>query len=88
MDLGGVVTQANNNSGNLADKSYYTIRNLVVDKEYVVDVTHIRPFYFDPNYLTPLNVAVKDTDETVVDTIRQHDFSDPMDKKIVGSLVT
>ena len=36
---------------------------------------------FDPNYVTPLNVAVKDTDETVVDAILQHDFSDPTDKK-------
>ena len=58
-----------------------TIRNLVTDKEYVVDVMHIHPFYFDPNYLAPLKVAVKDTDETVVDTILHHDFSDPMDKK-------
>ena len=50
---------------------------MVTDKEYVVDVTHIRPFYFDPTYATPLNVAVKDTDETVVESIIQHDFSDP-----------
>ena len=62
-------------------KTYYTIRNLVTDKAYVVDVTHMRPFYFNPNYVTPLHVAVKDTDETVVDAILQHDFSDPTDKK-------
>ena len=37
---------------------------------------HIRPFYFDPKYLTPLNVATKDTDEAVVDAILQHDFLD------------
>ena len=42
---------------------------------------HIRPFYFDPNYVTPLNVAMKDTDETVVDAILQQDFSNPTDKK-------
>ena len=63
------------------DKPRYTIRNLVTDKEYVVDVTHIRPFYYDPTYVTPLNIAVKDTDETVVDMIVKHDFSDPKDKK-------
>jgi hypothetical protein len=63
------------------DKSRYSIRNLVTNKEYVVDVTHIRPFYFHPTYVTPLNIAVKDTDETVVDAIVQHDFSDPQDKK-------
>ena len=63
------------------DKSRYYIRNLVTNKEYFVDVTHIRPFYFDPTYVTPLNIAVKDTDKKVVDTIVQHDFSDPQDKK-------
>ena len=47
----------------------YTIRNFVTDKEYVVDVMHIRLFYFNPHYVTPLNVAVKDTDEAVVDAI-------------------
>ena len=31
-----------------------------------MDVTHIRPFYYDPAYVTPLTIAVKDTDETVV----------------------
>jgi len=41
---------------------------------------HIWPFYFGPNYVTPLNVAVKDTDEMVVDGIPQHDFMDPQDK--------
>ena len=47
------VTQVNNRTvGNLVDKTYYTIQNLITDKEYVVDVTHIRPFYFDPNYVT------------------------------------
>ena len=56
----------------LVDKPRYSIRNLVTNK---VDVTHIRPFYFDPTYVTPLKIAVKDTDETVVDTIVQHDSS-------------
>ena len=59
----------------LVDKPRYSIRNLVTNKEYVVNVTHIRPFYFDPTYVTPLKIAVKDTDETVVDTIVQHDSS-------------
>ena len=53
----------------------HTIRNLITNKEYVVDVTHIRPFYIDPAYVTPLNIAVTDTDETVVEMIVQHDFS-------------
>ena len=62
------VTQVNNRTcEDLVNKTYYTIRNLVTYKEYVVDVTHICPFYFDPNYEMPLNLAVKDTDETMVD---------------------
>ena len=63
------------------DKTFYTIRNFVTDKEHVVDITYIRPFYFYPNYVTTLDVEVKDTDETVVDAILQHDFLDPTDKK-------
>ena len=62
------------------DKPRYSIRTLVTNKEYVVDVTHTHPFYFDPTYVTPLNIVVKDTDETVVDTIIQHNFSDPHEK--------
>ena len=65
----------------ITDKPRYSIRNLVTNKEYVVDVTHIRPFYYDPAYVTPLNIAVKDTDETVVEMIVNHDFSNPQDKK-------
>ena len=42
----------------------------------MVDVTHIRPFYFDPNYVTPLQIAAKDTDEYVVENILAHDFLD------------
>ena len=76
------VTQVIQQHGkSLVDKPRYTIRNLVTDKEYVVDVTHIRPFYYDPTYVTPLNIAVKDTDETVVDMIVKHDFSDPKDHR-------
>ena len=62
-------------------KPRYVIRNLTDSKEYVVDVTHLRPFYYDPEYVTPLNVAAKDTDEEVVQEILQHDFSDFNDKR-------
>ena len=57
----------------LVDKTRYNIRNLVTDNEYVVDVNHIRPFNYDPAYVTPLNITVKDLDETVVELIVQHD---------------
>ena len=71
----------NEHDKSLVEKPRYTICTLVTDKEYVVDVTHIRPFYCDPAFVTPLNIAVKDTDETVVDMIVKQDFSDPKDKK-------
>ena len=65
------------------DKSRFTIRKLVTDKENVVNVTSIRPFHHDPAYITPLNSAVNDNDKTVVDMIVQHDFSDPKEKWFV-----
>jgi hypothetical protein len=64
-------------------KPRYTIRNLTDGKEYVVDVTHLRPFYYDPTYVTPLNVAVKDTDEDIVKQIIDHDFTVLSDKKFL-----
>ena len=36
----------------LVDKPLHFTRYLVMDKEYVVDVTHIRLFYFDPTCYT------------------------------------
>ena len=62
----------------LADNPRYTIRNSVTNKEYVVDVTHIRPINYDSAYITPLNIAVKDTDEIVVNMIVHHDPLDPV----------
>ena len=41
---------------------------------------HIRPFYYDPAYVAPLNIAVKDTDVMEVEIVN-HDFSNPQDKK-------
>ena len=38
----------------------YTIHNLVTGKEYMVNVTHIRSFNFDSDYITPPNIATKD----------------------------
>ena len=55
-------------------------------KEYVVDVT------YDTSTMTQLTLhhsaAVKDTDETVVNMIVKHDFSDPKDKKWLVRWVT
>ena len=63
------------------DKVSYTIRNLTTGKEYLADVTHLRPFFYDPRFTTPLNVAARDTKEYVVKRILRHDFSDPENKR-------
>ena len=60
------VTQLFQNSDtNLVVKFRHMIRNLVTDKEYVVDDSrmHIQPVYFDPAYVTLLDM----TDEMVED---------------------
>jgi hypothetical protein len=62
------------------EKTWYTIQNLVTTKEYPADVMHLKPFYFDPQYITPLNIATKDTDETIVEQVIAHNFEDPYNK--------
>ena len=59
------------------DKVSYTIRNLTTGKDYLADVTHLRPCFYDPKFTTPLNVAARDTKEYVVKIILRHDFSNP-----------
>ena len=39
--------------------------NLITGEEYMADVTPLCHFYFDP--ATPLNIAIKDTNEFVVE---------------------
>ena len=63
------------------EKIWYTIQNSVTTNEYFADVTHLKTFYFYPNYVTPLNIATRDTDKSVVLRILEHDFSDTMDKR-------
>jgi hypothetical protein len=50
-------------------KDTYTLRNLVSGNEARAHVTHLKPFVYDLEFTTPLNVAVKDTEEFVVDDI-------------------
>jgi hypothetical protein len=61
-------------------KLWHTIRNLTNGKEYSANVTHLRPFYYDPKFLTPIHVAARDTNEYVVKQILKHDFTDPNNK--------
>ena len=68
----------------LVDKPRYTLQYIVTDKAYVVEITHIRSFYFGPAYITQLNIVVKDTDETVVEMRSRATrllVSNPQDKK-------
>ena len=37
-------------------------------------------FYYDPKFVTPINVAARDTNEYVVKQILKHDFTDPNKK--------
>jgi len=62
------------------EKLWYTIQSLVTTKEYFADITHLKPFYFDPNFVKHLNIATRDTDECVVLQILEHNFSDTDNK--------
>jgi len=61
-------------------KTWYTITNLVTTREYFAVITHLKPFFYDPDFVTPLNIATWDSDESVVSEILEHDFSDPNNK--------
>jgi len=60
-------------------KLWHTIRSLTNGKEYSADVTHFRPFYYDPKFMTPANEAAMDTNEHVVKQILKH-FTDANNK--------
>jgi hypothetical protein len=64
---------------NKLPKFVYQIQNLVTEKTYEVDVTHIKPFYYDPTYVNPLHIAIRDTHEYVVEQIVDH-------KKVQGNM--
>jgi hypothetical protein len=53
-------------------KYIYTIYHLVTTKSSKVDIMHLKPFYYDPQYVEPLTIAVKDTEEFVVESIVEH----------------
>ena len=63
-----------------------TLRNLTNGQEYSADVTHLLPFYYDPQFVTSINVrqkcemAARDTNEYVVNGILKYDFTDPNKK--------
>ena len=56
-------------------KVSYTIRNLTTGKEYLADVTHLRPFFYDPSF------TECGSSRYVVKSIVRHDFFDPENKR-------
>lgn len=61
-------------------KTWYTIQYEIAMKKYFSDVTHLKPFYYDPLHFTPLNIAAKDTYTYIVQEVMAHDLCDPMKK--------
>jgi hypothetical protein len=49
-----------------------TIENLFNGRMTTNHIAQLKPFRYDPRYITPLNVAVKDTEEFVVEAILNH----------------
>ena len=59
-----------------SNKKHYTLLNLVNQHEYKADVMHLKPFYYDPDEVIPLNIAIKDTHEQIVDEIMEHSINE------------
>jgi len=49
-----------------------SLENLVSGRATKNHIAQLKPFKFNPKYTTPLNVAVKDTEEYVVEDIIDH----------------
>jgi hypothetical protein len=60
----------------LSGRYIYTLLNLVSKSEHNADISQLKPFYYDGTFVNPLNIAVKDTDEFVVEDIVDHQIFD------------
>jgi predicted metal-dependent HD superfamily phosphohydrolase len=58
------------------EDTQYNIQNLVTGVISEAHVQHLKPFYYDPKHVEPLNIAAKDNNEFIVGDIIQHN-SDP-----------
>ena len=56
----------------ILDANQYEVQNLVSMAVSRVHVKQLKDFYYDPKRTIPLNIAVKDTDEFVVEDIINH----------------
>jgi hypothetical protein len=69
-----LVTHRNLNP--LSGRYIYTLLNLVSKTEHDADISQLKPFYYDPSFVNPLNIAVKDSEEFIVGDIIDHQLSD------------
>ena len=53
-------------------EDFYTLQNLVNNKEEVVHLKRLNPFYFDPLYVDPRQVANHDSQHYDIDCVLQH----------------
>ena len=57
-------------------KIHYTLLNRVNNHEYKANITYLKPFYYDPNRVIPLSVALRDTTEHLVEAILHHKINE------------
>jgi hypothetical protein len=60
----------------------YTIENLITGRHTKAHISLLKPFYWDKNTTTPLNVAARDSQEFVVEDIIDH-RTNPVDGTIL-----
>ena len=53
-------------------KETYTCRNLVTEDNEDFHVSRLREFYFQEEFVNPKDVAMRDNEEFVVDSIQEH----------------
>jgi hypothetical protein len=54
----------------------YFIKNMVTLKEYSTHVAELKPFFYDPAYINPVTIAIRNEGEYVVDSIKEHARND------------
>jgi hypothetical protein len=54
------------------EDTQYNIQNLVTGVISEAHVQHLKPFYYDPKHIEPLNIAAKDNNEFIVGDILQN----------------
>ena len=52
--------------------SNYTLQDLITNKNESVHIKRIRPFYYDPRFTDPIDIARRDYQSTVVEKILSH----------------